>query len=361
MTSWNNCRNILCVRLDNMGDLMMSGPAIRAVKETFLSNITVLTSTKAEGLAHALPFIDEVMVFDSPWMKLPEQDRTGFMNLVETIRSRNFDGCIIFTVYSQNPMPGILLAYLAGIPLRLAYCRENPYELLTDWMPDPEPYSVIRHQVERDLKLVESISAFSSNDDLELPLDEAAESTTFRKLSSMGIKVDTPYLVFHCGVSEVKRQYPTHLWVQAATLAANFFSWPILFTGSTEEISYIRSIQSEVASETYVLAGELELNEFAVVLNHAQTVVSVNTGTIHLAAALRTPLVVLYARSNPQHTPWNVPNRVLDYSIPDEMKSRNEVIRYVDDLLYAEHKDYPSPVEICESIKELLSNALRTV
>ena len=361
MSTWNKCRNILCVRLDNMGDLLMSGPAIKAVKEAFQSNITVLTSSKAKGLANVLPFIDEVMVFDSPWMKLPEQDRKGFMNLVENIRMRNFDGCIIFTVYSQNPMPAILLAYLAGIPLRLAYCRENPYDLLTDWLPDPEPYSVIRHQVRRDLKLVESIGALSSNDDLDFPIDEVAELRTTRKLSGMGIKINMPFLVFHCGVSEPKRQFPAYLWIQAANLAAETFGWPILFTGSAEEISYIRSIQSEVSAKTFLLAGELDLNEFAVVLNQAQSIVSVNTGTIHLAAALKTPLVVLYARSNPQHTPWNVPHRVLEYSIPDAMKSRNEIIRYVDDLLYSEHKDYPSSVEICESIKGLLSSALKTV
>lgn len=361
MTSWNNCRNILCIRLDNMGDLMMSGPAIRAVKESFQSKITVLTSSKAERLAHKLPFIDHVMVFDSPWMKLPDHDTMGFMNLVESVRAQSFDACIVFTVYSQNPMPAIMLAYLAGIPLRLAYCRENPYELLTDWIPDPEPYSIIRHQVKRDLKLVEPVGAFSSNDDLDFPLDEAELLTTRRKLKGMGIDLNRPFLVFHCGVSEAKRQYPSHLWVQAATLAADYFNWPILFTGSAEEIPYIRSIQSEVTAENYLLAGELQLSEFAVVLDRAETVVSVNTGTIHLASALKTPLVVLYARSNPQHTPWNVRHRVLEYSIPEAMKSQNEVIRYVDELLYAEHKDYPSPLEICESIKGLLSSALKTV
>ncbi len=361
MSSWNKCRNILCVRLDNMGDLMMSGPAIRAVKESFDSKITVLTSSKAESLAQKLPFIDDVMVFDSPWMNLPDHETMRFTEVLESIRSRNFDACIVFTVYSQNPMPAIMLGYLAGIPLRLAYCRGNPYELLTDWIPDPEPYSIIRHQVKRDLKLVESVGAFALSDDLEFPLQETDRLTASGKLQELGIDLESPFLVFHCGVSEAKRQYPTHLWVQAATLAADHFNWPILFTGSAEEIPYIRSIQSEVPAETFLLAGELQLNKFAVVLDKAQSVVSVNTGTIHLASALKTSLVVLYARSNPQHTPWNVRHRVLEYSIPESMKSRNEVIRYVDELLYAEHKDYPSPLEICESIKGLLSSALKTV
>mgnify|MGYP003350186482 CR=1 FL=1 len=61
---------------------------------------------------------------------------------------------VIFTVYSQNPLPAALFATWAGIPLRLAYCRENPYALLTDWVPEPEPESFIRHEVQRQIDLV---------------------------------------------------------------------------------------------------------------------------------------------------------------------------------------------------------------
>jgi hypothetical protein len=61
-----------------------------------------------------------------------------------------------------------MLAYLAGIPKRLAYCRENPYQLLTDWVPDQEPYTFIKHQVRRDLDLVAAVGAVTSNDQLQL-------------------------------------------------------------------------------------------------------------------------------------------------------------------------------------------------
>jgi hypothetical protein len=66
---------------------------------------------------------------------------------VRQISEKKFDAAVIFTVYSQNPLPTVMLAYLAGIPKRLAYCRENPYQLLTDWVPDQEPYTLIKHQV----------------------------------------------------------------------------------------------------------------------------------------------------------------------------------------------------------------------
>ena len=59
--------------------------------------------------------------------------------MVRKLRARRFDGAVIFCVFSQNPLPAAFLCHLADIPLRLAYCRENPYKILTHWIPDPEP------------------------------------------------------------------------------------------------------------------------------------------------------------------------------------------------------------------------------
>ncbi len=70
------------------------------------------------------------------------------------MRHGGFDAAVIFTVYSQSPLPAAMLCYLAGIPRRLAHCRENPYALLSDWLREPEPQQRTRHEVERQLDLV---------------------------------------------------------------------------------------------------------------------------------------------------------------------------------------------------------------
>src|SRR3954468_6119005 len=67
--SWQHCKNILIIRADNMGDLIMSAPAIRALKGSFSSNITLLTSSMAAGIVPHIAEIDEVIVFDLPWIK----------------------------------------------------------------------------------------------------------------------------------------------------------------------------------------------------------------------------------------------------------------------------------------------------
>ena len=88
-----------------------------------------------------MPGVDEVHRLRGPLDEgharagRPRADRA----MIERLRAARFDAAVIFTVYSQNPLPAALLCYLADIPLRLAHCRENPYQLLTDWVAEPEP------------------------------------------------------------------------------------------------------------------------------------------------------------------------------------------------------------------------------
>src|SRR3954452_9128126 len=183
MSEWHQCRNILCIRADNMGDLIMTTPALRALKETFACRITVLTSQMGNVITPFIPEIDEVIAYDLPWIKTnasvhPET----LLPLIEKIKEHHFDGAIIFTVYSQNPLPSAMLAFMAGIPKRLAYCRENPYNLLTDWIPEKEPLNYIRHQVQRDLDLVAAIGATTNNDLLIIHAEENAFQSAYAKL-----------------------------------------------------------------------------------------------------------------------------------------------------------------------------------
>src|SRR5215212_3410492 len=154
---WRGVPNLLCVRLDSLGDVLMTTPAIRALKASAPGRrITLLTSPAGAAVAKLVPEIDEILVYEAPWMKAsgPRDDSRAEYALADRLRAGQFDGAAIFTVYSQNPLPSAYLCYLADIPLRLAHCHENPYQLLTDWAPDPEPAQHVRHEVRRQLDLV---------------------------------------------------------------------------------------------------------------------------------------------------------------------------------------------------------------
>jgi ADP-heptose:LPS heptosyltransferase len=202
MHEHNVYRNVLCVRADNMGDVIMSSPAIRALKETFGSRITLLTSAAGAGITPFLDCVDDVMIADLPWVGTADLDNDGLLKLTEEIRSTNFDAAIIFTVYSQSALLTAMVLYMAGIPLRVAYAREHPYDLLTDWIPDNEPSDCILHQVQRDLNLAEHLGARTSNDRLLLQTQFPCEHLFYQKLYEL--LPDPPgssYIVLHPGVS----------------------------------------------------------------------------------------------------------------------------------------------------------------
>ena len=352
MNVWANCKKILCIRADNMGDVIMSSPAMRALKQSFGCSITLLTSSMGAGIAPYLPEIDEVITYNLPWVKTDRPfDTAGFFHIIEKLKSYQFDAAVIFTVFSQNPLPAAMLTYLAGIPLRLAYCRENPYELLTHWVPDKEPYSFIRHQVTRDLELVEHVNAKATNDKLSLRVPADA---WYRASQKLQLNAKERWLVMHAPVSEEKRMYPIDSWAAAAKQLINEFDCRLLLTGTASEKPYTESLQKLIGRKAVSVAGLLSLDEYIALITYSPLLISVNTGSIHIAAAVDTPVVVLYACTNPQHTPWKVPHKVLYFDVPAHLQSKNEVIRHVYDYVMEKPVQDPGPCEIVDAVKQLM-------
>jgi lipopolysaccharide heptosyltransferase II len=353
--NWQGCKNILCIRPDNMGDVIMSVPAMRALKDSFGARITILTSSMAKGVFKSIPEIDDEIIFDLPWAKVADNaGDNGVDNVISIIKKKQFDAAVIFTVYSQNPMPAAMLAYIAGIPQVLAYCRENPYNLINNWVADKEPYEYIKHQVRRDLDLVAHVGATTLNEALYLNVNQRLWPAVAGKLHSIGVDTAKPWLLLHAGVSERKRQYPVKYWAKAAKKLIER-DYQVILTGSATERDLTDRLQREIGQGSYSAGGMFAIDEFICLIKNARALLSVNTGTVHIAAAVRTPVVVLYAQTNPQHMPWGAPNMVLEFPVPAYLRSQNEVIKYVNKTLYSKPTAVPTDVDIVAAVEELLS------
>src|SRR5436309_13842789 len=164
MHEWLAAKNILAVRLDNIGDVIMLGPALRAVKESSpRARLTLLVTPGGAAAAPLLPLIDDVIVWRPIWQDVGgriEFSPAREQELIELLAKREFDASLIFTSFSQTPhVPGYV-CYLAGIPLRAGESKEFAGSTLTTELkgtPDQ------MHQVERNLRLVEQLG-FMAND-----------------------------------------------------------------------------------------------------------------------------------------------------------------------------------------------------
>jgi ADP-heptose:LPS heptosyltransferase len=322
---WREAERILVVRLDKLSDVLMTTPAIAAVRETVPgARITLLTSPCGAELAPQLPFVDEVIAFEAPWVRHGAPGEDGLAGtstaaewrLLQRLADECFDAAIIFTSCTQSALPAALLCRQAGIPLRLAHCRENPHLLLSDWLADPDVIGdSMRHEVERQLALVGSVGFATGDSRLRFALRAADRQQAGEALAQAGIAPGQSYFVVHPGAASSSRRYPPDRFGRAAASLNRITGVPAVFTGSAEEEGTVEAARDAMGVDSISLAGRLGLGALGALLEGADVLLTNNTGPAHMAAALGTPVVDLYALTHPQQTPWRVPARVISHSV----------------------------------------------
>jgi lipopolysaccharide heptosyltransferase II len=321
-TAWLDARNILVVRVDNLGDVVMTTPAFAAIKHSSPgARLTLLASKAGAAALKHIPALDDAIVYDAPWTKGTSQGagRSAQVDkrLINELTRRSFDAAVIFTVCTQSALPAALMCRLAGIPLRLAHSRENPYDLLTHWVHDTEVCATgMRHEVTRQLDLVRSVGFHACDERMQFRYPASDVLGMRRKFALAGGDLLRPYVVVHPGATAASRRYPAERFGRAARAIADASGCQVVFIGGADEAPLIVQAQQQMHEPGVSLAGQLTLGELAALIAGAQVIVCNNSGPVHIAAAVGTPVAVLYALTNPQHTPWKVDARVLNHDVP---------------------------------------------
>src|ERR671939_75601 len=240
---WRTARRIAAVRLDNLGDVLVTTPAIHAIKQSLPmlargvpgASLTLLASPVGAQAGRLNPDIDEVIVYEAPWMdpwhRLP-QDPDREQRMIATIKERAFDGASIFTSFRQSALPAAYLCYLAGIPLRVAASIDGPGSLLTTRHKHPERPM---HEVERGLDLVGAIGLGTAAHDLVLRVPSAARDEARARLTERGIEDEQPLVVVHPGCSMPARTYPWELYAAVVDGLVARLGARVVLTGTPDE------------------------------------------------------------------------------------------------------------------------------
>jgi ADP-heptose:LPS heptosyltransferase len=301
MNEWLAAKNILAVRLDNIGDVVMLGPALRTVKETSpQAHLTLLASPAGSNAVPLLPWIDDVITWRPVWQDVgtlsggqvrrmpfdPERER----ELISMLAERKFDAALIFTSFSQTPhVPGYV-CYLAGIALRAGESKEfGGSTLTTELRGAPDEL----HQVERNLRLVEHLGFVARDRRLKLVIPEQARQAVPSLLERVGFDPAAPFLLVHPGASAQARRYPVERFGIVARLLSRR-GWPILVTGLEREATLLAELMQQ-APNARCLVGGTTVAEYAALVERAALVICNDTLPMHLADAVGTPEVVLFS------------------------------------------------------------------
>jgi len=308
--AWLAAKNLLAVRLDNAGDVVMLGPALRAIKTASPAcQITLLASPAGAKAAPLLPWIDSVLVWRSIWQDLGQLpfDPPRENELIQLIAERSFDAAVIFSSFSQTPHVAAYVCYLAGIPLRAGESKEfGGATLSTELRGTPDE----TYQVDRNLHLVHALGFTEVDPILEIALPDASREAVARRLWDAGISPDQPVALLHPGASAEARRYPAARFRRVAELL-RARGWPLVVTGSERERDLLEIVVGD--NDATPVFTDLSIQEFAALVARASAVVCGNTLPLHLADATRTPVVALYSGTDviSQWAPRFAPSRVL--------------------------------------------------
>jgi ADP-heptose:LPS heptosyltransferase len=274
----------LVARLDNLGDVLLAGPAIRAVAAR-ADEVVLLCGPRGRAAADLLPGVDRVLEWRAPWID-PEPDPVdgaALDALVRTVRAGRFDRALIFTSFHQSPLPLALQFRLAGIPWIGGISEDYPGSLLD-----------LRHRPDSDIPETERMLALAA--DAGFPAADGTRLRVRRPLPEAWPFTGGPgHVVVHPGTSVPARAWPPERCAEAVRLL-HAAGHRVVVTGHRDE----KELTARVAGGTGLdLGGRTSLAELAAVLAEARAVVAGNTGPAHLAAAVGTPVVSLFAPTVP--------------------------------------------------------------
>jgi ADP-heptose:LPS heptosyltransferase len=291
---------VLAVRLDNEGDVLLAGPAIRALAAG-ADDVTLLCGPRGRQAAALLPGVDAVLSWRAPWID-PDPDpvdRADVEALVERVAALRADRAVIFGSFHQSPLPTALVLRLAGVPWIAATSVDYPGALLD-----------LRHRIDDDVHEVERALDLVRAAGFDLPPGDPGD---LRVEGAAPAPVEAPYVVVHPGASVPARAWAPerHAALVEALVATGR---RVVVTGGPSE----RTLTSQIAGEALDLGGETDFAGLAGVLAAADAVVVGNTGPAHLAAAVGTPVVSLFAPTVPavRWRPWRVPHELLQVDVP---------------------------------------------
>jgi ADP-heptose:LPS heptosyltransferase len=178
-----------------------------------------------------------------------------------------------------------------------------------------EPEQLLRHEVRRQLDLAAEVGWHIANERLRLCTHPATMVRMQKLLQCAGIG-RRPWILVNPGAGTPSRRYPERLFAQVVARLTYELGLQLVFTGSNDEVDLIGRISAGLDEPGLSLAGRLSVADLAALINLAPLLLTNNAGPAHLAAALCTPVVVLYALTHPQQTPWHAPYRVLFHDVP---------------------------------------------
>lgn len=288
-----NYQNILIVKLSAIGDVIHALPVARALKKCFPDcRITWVVENPAYDLLTNNPDIDEIIVFDKPKFKSLSGLIKHVPEMARLLKSRQFD----LAIDLQGLFKSAMLAWLSGAPVRIGYCNMRELSGLVS-----KPVCGINHKghvVERYLDVARALQCNVETAEFVVQPSIDDIKTAQELLAINGINPGARYAVFAPGTNWASKCWPAGNYAKLIDLIWQTYQLPAVIIGGSKDGVLMKEIKRLTSYKPIDLIGKTTLKQLAVIHQESSFFVGGDTGPMHLAVAMGTPVIALFGPSD---------------------------------------------------------------
>jgi heptosyltransferase-2 len=304
-------RRILIRSTNWIGDAVMTTPAVRAIREGFPNaHISLLTKPWVAPVFENSEHIDRLLIYDD---KRRHKGFFGKFRLARDLRKYHFDAAILL----QNAFEAALIAFLAGIPLRIGYSRDARGLLLTHAVPCTKEIKT-KHQTEYYLNILHEIGIVQGNRDLYLKLNQRDRFQAEKILLKQHLSLDDTIIGINPGATYgPAKQWPADRYAHLADRILAFSEARVVIFGGPGDKTLGQKISAKMKHRPVDLSGQTSLGEAMALIERCDLFITNDSGLMHVAAALDVPLVAIFGSTNPVATgPLGPNSKVVQAAVP---------------------------------------------
>ena len=278
----------MIVRLDKIGDVLLSTPVIKAVREACPdAYIAMMVKRQARQLLDGNPYLDETIVYEKTG-----RERGLFRNIsfIRFLRRKRFDIALVLhpTVRSH------LIVTFAGIPKRVGYNRKWGF-LLTTRVPHKKHYG-LKHEIEYALDILRYTGLEPKDKTLYMPVDSAAERRMEALFAAEGLTKKDLCIAINPGASCASKKWGPDKFAKAGQALVEKYGARIIIVTDNADKAIGNRIAFQMKKGCLDLSGKTSIAELASVLRRVKLFISNDSGPVHIACAVKTPVIAIFGR-----------------------------------------------------------------
>ena len=318
----DDVREILVIRTAYIGDVVMTIPILRPLKERYpLAKISFLTSTKAGEVLENNPYVDDIITFDPFWF-YPSQINE-YLKFIRRLKGKTFD----LVIEARGDIRELLfLVFPLNARFKVSYDVGGGGYFLTHSVP----YKALRHKVEYHLDIARYLGCEINGVEWEIYLTDDENKKAADLLLSGGADIDKPLIAIHPGARKELKCWPAERFARVADSLIEKYGVSLVITGTSEEIPLAENVKKMMINDCVCLAGKTTLREMAAVIKRCNLFICNDSSPMHIAAALNIPTIAIFGPSKSVETsPYGAEHIVIEKEFPCRYRCDEDICHFV--------------------------------